>query len=151
MAHIKQNCVGLHSHVLWSGLHLQPCCPMFSLPWFHVFLAAWLLDAFQWKNASDFPYDARYGHSRHLKRQLHWARLSDYCFRSFQLSPQARPLTATFLFACRCYVFIHVVSKTMRVDIRQSEFPASKEKKKPSERLMCLLLLLTTWRNTILS
>lgn len=123
-----------------------------SLPWFQVFLAAWLLDAFQWTNASDFPYDAHYGHLRHLKWQLYWAHFSDYCFRSFQLSPQARSLTAIFLFACRYCVFIHVIPKTMSSHVCQFEFPASKEKNpKLRKTITCLLLLLTTWTNTILS
>lgn len=106
-----------------------------SLPWFQVFLAAWLLDAFQWTNASDFPYDAHYGHLRHLKWQLYWAHLSDYCFRSFQLSSQARSLTATFLFACRYYVFIHVITKSWAQMYVSLNFQLQRKKNQNSERL----------------
>lgn len=70
-AHMEQGCGGLHSHVLWSGLHLGPCFLVLSLPGFQVFLQAWLLDALQGTNTSDFPYDAQYGHWRHPKWQLY--------------------------------------------------------------------------------
>lgn len=122
------------------------CFLVFSLPGFQVFLQSWLLDALQGTNTSDFPYDAQQGHSRHPKWQLHWAHLSDHCSSCFQLSPQAKLLITTFLCACRCYKLIHVISKTTSSDICQAEFPASRGKSNLRETIMCLLLLLTTWK-----
>lgn len=145
-AHIEQGCGGLHIHVLWSGLHLGPCFLLLSLPGFQVFLQAWLLDALQGTNTSDFPYDAQYGHWRHPKWRLYWAHLPGHCSSCSQLSPQAKLLITTFLCACRCYIFIHVISKTTSSDVCQAEFPASRGKTNLRETIMCLLLLLTTWK-----
>lgn len=80
------------------------------------------------------------------KWQLHWAHLSDHCSSCFQLSPQDKSLITTFLCACRCYIFIHVSSKTTSSDVCQAEFPASRGKTNLRETIMCLLLLLTTWK-----
>lgn len=114
MAHIKENRVGQHSHVLWSGWHLLGT--VVSLPWFQVFLAASLLNVFQWTNTSDFVYEIQYGHSRYLKWQLYWAPFLAIISEVFQVSPQARSPITTFLFACGSYVLIHVISKTMSSD-----------------------------------
>lgn len=145
-AHMEQGCVGLHSHVLWSGLHLQSCFLVLSLPGFQVFLQAWLLDTLKGTNTSGIPYDVQQGHLRHPKWQLNWAHLSDHCSSCFQISPQAKSLITRVLCACRCYIFIHVISKTTSSDVCQAEIPASRGKSNLREIIMCLLLLLTTWK-----
>lgn len=58
-AHVEQGCVDPHSDILCSGLHLQLCFLVLSLPGFQVFLQAWLLEALQGTNTSDFPADAQ--------------------------------------------------------------------------------------------
>lgn len=141
MAHIKQNPASLHSQVLWSGLHLQLYCLVFSLLWFQVHLAAWLLDAIQWTNMSGFSYDAQYWHWGHLKQQLYRAALQ-LPLKKFSAFSPSKVCDCSTSLACRCYAFLYITSKTISSDICQSEFSVSKEKKTPKlkESIMCLLL-----------
>lgn len=133
MAHIKQNPASLHSQVLRSGLRLQLYCPVISLLWFQMLLAAWLLDAIQRTNISDFPYDAQYRHSRHLKQQLYWAALQLLLKKFPAFSPSKISDCSTSL-ACRCYVFLHVISKIMSSDMKIQNFQLQRRKRPQSAK-----------------
>lgn len=52
-AHMEQGCVDPHSHLLWiTSATVFPGA-------FQVFLQAWVLEALQGTNTSDFPADAQ--------------------------------------------------------------------------------------------